>query len=105
MTTEETLQKLEEWKVLIDSAGSSGKPVQEWCKENGINTRNFYYWRKKLREKEEGSQFYEVPDNEQPAVRSGGQDLILKYKQFSLVIPEGVDTAALEKVIMVLSHA
>ncbi|HAE16422.1 MAG TPA: hypothetical protein DCG51_07715 [Erysipelotrichaceae bacterium] len=105
MTTEETTQKLEEWKVIIDSAGSSGKPVQEWCKENGVNARKFYHWRKKLKEMEKGTQFFEVPDDVQPAVRSGSQDLILKYKQFSLVIPEGVDTAVLEKVIKVLSHA
>lgn len=105
MTIEETEQKLEEWKKIIDSARSSGKPIQEWCKDNGINTRNFYYWRKKLKESEEGSPFYEFPDDEQLAEKSSSRDLILQYKQFSLVIPEGVDTAALEKVITVLSNA
>ena len=105
MTIEETEQKLEDWKKIVDSAGSSGKPIQEWCKENGINPRNFYYWRKKLKESEEGSSFYEVPDDEKPTEKPGSRDLILKFAQFSLVIPEEVNTAALEKVIKVLSHA
>lgn len=105
MTSEYTEQKLEEWKKIIESAGSSGKTVQEWCDENNINTRNFYYWRKKLREMESGTQFYEVPDEQLSDDHPGSPELILKYKQFSLVIPEGVDTEALEKVIKVLSHA
>lgn len=103
MTNTEADSKLEEWKKIIEAARSSGKPIQEWCEDNGVSARNYYYWNKKIKEAESSSQFYEV--SEEQSVEKLSSDLILQYKQFSLVIPNDVDTAVLEKVVMVLTHA
>ena len=105
MTTEETVNKLDEWRQLVESANASGKPIQEWCEENNVSTRQFYYWRKKLSEAEEDNRFYELSDDQSFQEHHSSKELILNYKEFSLIIPEGVDPAVLKKVITVLSHA
>ena len=41
-------EKKTEWKNKINQQKSSGKRVREWCRENQIHPRVFYYWRSKL---------------------------------------------------------
>lgn len=37
------------WTELLVSCNSSGQSRSEWCKENGINLKTFYYWQHKLK--------------------------------------------------------
>lgn len=38
------------WVEIIEACNASGQNKSEWCRENGISLRQFYYWQKKLRE-------------------------------------------------------
>ncbi len=38
--------KLQEWSEKIAECRGSGKNVKEWCREQGINTKTYYYWEK-----------------------------------------------------------
>ena len=39
------------WEQLIVAANSSGLRKREWCAQNGITEKSFYYWQRKVREK------------------------------------------------------
>ena len=40
----------QEWKRQIEEQRTSGLSVQEWCKQNGINLKTYYYHLRKGRE-------------------------------------------------------
>ena len=42
---------LEEWKKQIIDCRSSGLPVKEWCRQNGVNDKTYYYRLRQVREK------------------------------------------------------
>ena len=41
----------EYWREKIAAQERSGRSVQQFCKEQGLNNPSFYYWRKRLRQK------------------------------------------------------
>ena len=36
------------WAGIIEQCQNSGKPIKSWCKEAGISSSKYYYWRRKL---------------------------------------------------------
>ena len=42
---------LQEWNRQIEEQKASGLSVQEWCIQNGINLKTYYYHLRKVREK------------------------------------------------------
>lgn len=43
--------RLEQWERLMANCAKSGLPKKQWCLENGISEKRFYYWQRKLRKK------------------------------------------------------
>ena len=43
--------RLREWSEQIERQQSSGKSVEQWCVENGINPKTYYYRLRRVREK------------------------------------------------------
>ena len=44
MATEKQKDKLEYWKILIQEQKSSSLNVSEWCEQNNVSRRKYYYW-------------------------------------------------------------
>lgn len=42
--------RLQQWAQLIHEANNSGMAKKDWCAQNGITVRVFYYWHKKVRD-------------------------------------------------------
>jgi len=42
--------RLSNWADAVRRRNESGKTAREWCRENGIHEKKYYYWQKKLRE-------------------------------------------------------
>ena len=42
--------KLAQWAEMVRSRSESGLSVTEWCKENGINIKTYYYRLKRVRQ-------------------------------------------------------
>ena len=42
--------RLHEWKMQIEAQQASGTTVQQWCADNGINPKTYYYRMRKVRE-------------------------------------------------------
>ena len=50
ITTVKHQMKLREWAEQIEARQASGMTVQNWCAENGMNVKTYYYHLRKVRE-------------------------------------------------------
>ncbi len=41
-------RKMEEWAQRVRDCRESGLSVRQWCSENGLSTKTYYYWQRKL---------------------------------------------------------
>ena len=41
-------RKLVEWAQRVQSCRESGLSVRQWCDENGLSPKTYYYWQRKL---------------------------------------------------------
>ena len=41
-----------QWHEIVLEANSSSLSKKEWCRQNSISLKSFYYWQRKLRQKE-----------------------------------------------------
>ena len=42
--------KLAQWAEMVRSRNESGLSVTDWCRQNGINTKTYYYQLKRIRQ-------------------------------------------------------
>ena len=43
---------LQLWRGRVMECRNSGKTIAAWCKENGINIKTYYFWQKRVWDKE-----------------------------------------------------
>ena len=54
------------WTQRISDCKNSGKHTSEWCTENGVNVKTYYYWHNKIHKMvvQQQTAFYEVPQQQ-----------------------------------------
>ena len=78
--------RVEKWKRLITEANCSGVSKVEWCRQNSINPKTFFYWQRKLRRIEAEKILYpatlpETSGKEQSSAPSDFIDVTHLYKE------------------------
>ncbi len=51
--TEPSKSRLTRWQTLLEKWKKSGQSQARFCRDNGLNTNTFQYWKKKLTSSEE----------------------------------------------------
>jgi transposase-like protein len=92
------------WTELIARHKRSGKTVEAFCRENGVNEPSFYAWRKRLTRKGEPIGFALVETAGLRQQRNEPVELMLPSGD-RLHIGPGVDAATLRLVLSVLREA
>ena len=65
MDQQDTDIRLSQWEQIVIECSRASVTKREWCRQNGISERAFFYWQRKIRRKAaEGS---DQPDPEIPA--------------------------------------
>lgn len=41
---------LSKWFRIVKECRNSGTSVKDWCKQNNVDEKHFYYWQRKIRE-------------------------------------------------------
>ena len=41
--------RLHQWQEIIQAQLASGQNKREWCRENGISEKQFFYWQRRVR--------------------------------------------------------
>jgi transposase-like protein len=89
------------WIELIARHKRSGKTVEAFCQENGVNEPSFYAWRKRLTEKGEPIGFALVETSALRQQRGEPVELTLSSGD-RLHIGPGVEAATLRLVLSIL---
>ena len=43
--------RIKNWEAEVEACNASGLSVQQWCRQNGISAKTYYYHLRKIREK------------------------------------------------------
>ena len=116
------------WNKIVLEANSSGMLKKDWCSQNGISIRRFYYWQKRIRESKElpvtlrtddpssnkEGGFFEVPStcisDSQAAIGadlapSPDIDMVLQAGGYRLYIGPRTSEQTLRMALSVICHA
>jgi hypothetical protein len=63
--------RIEWWRRLIIRQQSASVPLTQFCRQMGINTRKFYYWRQRLREMDAANAGRQRSPSESPRPAGG----------------------------------
>lgn len=95
--------RLQEWSQIIQAGQNSGLSKREFCRQNGISERQYYYWLKKLRETvvETASPYFvrlEDPVNKREHM------LRIQIGQADLRLPANTDAEAVAAILRALQQ-
>ena len=94
---------LSEWSVRIHDCQTSGLKLQEWCNQNGLNIKTYYYWLRKVRQAALGCTSPELVRLEDDS-SSSDRMIRIRYGSAELNLPENVDLAAVAALLDTLRH-
>ena len=60
--------RAENWRTLIQACRQSGQTVVNWCEQNNVNSKTYYYWLRKLRTQELNGKELTIPVLEEKPV-------------------------------------
>jgi hypothetical protein len=94
--------KKEIWKSRLLNQRSSGKDISNWCTENNLHRRSFYYWKEKIFPKKiDRLNFVEIK-----AFPNSSSDenapIIIKYHGAEISIAKDFDIKLLKKCLKAL---
>lgn len=109
--------RLSQWLPIIKECRSSGMKIKDWCEQNNINQKRFYYWQQKLRQAATESlpvptkqpTFVEIPSLLEPikdqVLSTFTPSMVLKIDNVSLELSSTIDPNLLATVLKVLKDA
>ena len=116
-----------QWYEIILEANSSSLSKKEWCRQNSISLKSFYYWQRKLRQKEAEklrdvtpaaltclnetsahSLSANTPVETEERIRSAGTgfipEIIMQKGAYHLLVGKGVSEGTLITVLRAIDH-
>ena len=96
--------RLQEWSQIIQAGQNSGLSKREFCRQNGISERHYYYWLKKLRETVAETASPRLVHLEVPVPQSEGILRIQKIGQADLRLPANTDVEAVAAILRTLQQ-
>ena len=105
--------RAENWRNLISECQQSGQTVVNWCEENNINTKTYYYWLRKLRKLELSQKELPVPIPEskpvvfrqlevKPPLEGTRAAVIIHLPAATIEVADGTSQATVEAVLQAL---
>ena len=111
MDQEVNIIRIENWKRLILEANNSGLSKTEWCRQNNINIKTFFYWQRKVRLMEaqkalSSSELPSVSTGQKTAISSDFVDMTHLYKETTAPtesVPSGNSQSGFAPQLMLLA--
>lgn len=100
--------RLQQWAQIIRTCRDSGMTVKDWCAQNGVHPKSYYYWLRKIRtaavEQQSGTEFVQIgEDNPIAEPRIGG--ILLRVSGCEIEIHEGTSARLIEQTLQAIRHA
>ena len=111
MDQEVNIIHIENWKRLILEANNSGLSKKEWCRQNNISSKTFFYWQRKVRLMEaqkalSSSELPSVSTGQKTAISSDFVDMTHLYKETTAPtesVPSGNSQSGFAPQLMLLA--
>ena len=99
----------ETWKERVAACRSSGQSVAEWCAANGINSKSYYRWERKLLQ-EAGNEIHCIRQSQQiqrftelPSIpRTTEAVAVLRVGEITCELHEGISAEQLSAIVRVM---
>ena len=127
MDQQATVIRASQWEQIIQEANSSSISKREWCRQNHVDEKSFYYWQHKLRMKAiselksaanvpvpavpSGSGFVELPihsmasTSRMPDLPDGSPELMLQVGDCRIYVGSSIQESTLRTVMKVIRDA
>ena len=113
VTLAKNKMRAENWRALIQACQQSGQTVVNWCEQNNINQKTYYYWLRILRAQELDGKELPVPIPEenpvvfkqlevQTPVAGTRAAVIIRLSSATVEVAEGTSQATVEAVLLAL---
>ena len=89
--------RCKQWTQIINNCLASGQSKKQWCRDNGISEKSFYYWQRKLRTRIAESASPQLVPLEPPAPPE--EQLYIQYRGAELKLPDRVDMDAVAAIL------
>ena len=111
MDQEVNIIRIENWKRLILEANNSGLSKTEWCRQNNISSKTFFYWQRKVRLMEaqkalSSSELPSVSTGQKAAISPDFVDMTHLYKETTAPtesVPSGNSQSGFAPQLMLLA--
>lgn len=104
---------LQVWMPIIHDCKNSGLTVKNWCVQNDVNEKRFYYWQRRVREeilapaitsKENAATFIQIPKAQPNSSVAFYPDMVLDCGDLRVELKNSVSSDLLEDIIRVIRH-
>ena len=102
---ESKIEKRQRWARHIEDWRESGKTQSQYCREQGLSPKLFYYWKRKFNDRRaEGLSLMPIGIHPIQVHQVRSSALIVNVGQYKVEIDIGFDSATLGRVIQVLEQ-
>ena len=77
--------RLKQWHEIIQNQLASGQSKREWCKENAIPEKQFFYWQRRVRKELYESQTQALEPVRAPAASTGFIEVAIAERTNSVI--------------------
>ena len=94
--------RLREWTQIHQRCKESGLSNREYCRQNGISEKTFYYWLRKLREAaiDKQPELVALPEGD----RSADDMIYIRFGAAVLELPAKTDAGAIASLLQALQR-
>ena len=90
----------QQWMQIIQECQSSGLSNKEYCRQQGISEKSYYYWLRKLREAAAES-MPQIAEVEPPGMED---KVYIRFRGAELTLPAGTNVEAIAAVLRSLQQ-
>lgn len=99
---------LQNWKQEIEARTASGLTVSQWCRQNNINPKSYYYHLRQVRlafleESQSEEERHEIVPISQPQISDCTEtketNIIIRKDDMSIEISENISSQALQRLL------
>ena len=90
--------KWEEWKEQVQSQIKSGLTVKEWCRQNNVNAKTYYYHLRRVREKLCDEQEHSVVPINVPELKVSSK-IHIEKNGLGITLPSDISTQTLKALV------
>ena len=96
--------KLAEWSEMVRRKNESGLTVSEWCRQNGVNQKTYYYRLKRIRQAvcNELEKHDIVPVEPFKDIRQESEKIEISVGDVKITLPENFNEETLRRLLGVL---